>query len=254
MTDDRGQGRGPLWRFVPRVAHVPQVRQLVGVPDDARGPREPGPNDLRPLRIDGEWRPSVILKRFGPMKRETEYLPRLVVACAVLGGVHRIREACERLVAAAMIAVPRVKRMVDEPSLERRQGTLKEILEKMLAARQDLPATKARATNDLDAWHPDGLREIDLEMLVHHTSAVVIGSEVATKRNLTGLDFAIHTATSAPEQRYVQDWLDRILGTASISGILLLTPRDYGRVVVVYDDGRLAYDPAAPADEDALED
>jgi hypothetical protein len=235
------------------VAHVPQVRQQIARGDTGPAPREPGPNDLRPLRVEGEWRPTIILRRFGGIRKETEFLPRLLVACAAVSGVHRIREMTERLVGLANVALPRVQRMIDDETLERRHGTLKDIVDRLHAARQDLPATRARANNDLDNDHPDGLREIDLEMLVAHTESVMVGTEVATKRNLTGIDFAIHLATTPPDQRYAEDWLDRALGTAGLSGILLFTPREYGRVVIVYEDGRLAYDPAAAAPEDQID-
>lgn len=249
MTDEGH--RGPLWKFVPMVAHVPAVRRSDPLPNDPRVlPREPGPNDLRPLREEGEWRPLVILRRFGGAKEEIEFLPRLVIACAVLQGVHKVRELCERLIAQLAIATPRIQRMIADDALERRRDMLNDLMKRMSWARQDLPATRARATNDFDhAMHPDGLREIDLEMLVTHMEAVILAAECATKRNLTGIDFAAYISKTPPDQRYVEDWLERALGTTVLSGILLFVPPEYGRVVVVHGDGRLAYDPAASNQE-----
>jgi hypothetical protein len=246
-VSDEGQ-RGPLWKFVPMVAHVPRVRRSDAPAGDPRVlPREPGENDLRPLREDGDWRPAVILRRFGGVKKESEHLPRLVIACSVIQGVHKVRELCERLLAQIYIAQPRIQRMVDDDSLERRRDLLKDLIRRILEARQDLPATRARATNDLDR-SPDGLREIDLEMLVTHMEAVVLAAECATKRNLTGIDYAAYISKTQPDQRYVEDWLERALGSSTLSGILLFTPPEYGRVVVVFTDGRLAYDPGAKLD------
>lgn len=255
MNDPGERGRGPLWRFVPvGVLHVPSVKNFQRPGDVPSYPREPQPNDLRPLRVAGDWRPAVILQRFGPMKKEDEYLPRLLVACGILAGAHRVRELCERLVGLANVALPRLTRMVDDEALARRHDSLKDVVDRVIAARQDLPATRARANNDAEFDHPDGLREIDLEMLVRHTQAVSLGSELATKRNLTGIDFAMALVTSSPDQRYAEDWLTRALGTAPLSGIFLFTPRDYGRVVIIHEDGRLAYDPAIamPSTDDDL--
>jgi hypothetical protein len=246
VTDQGGPRRGPLWRFVPHVAHVPQVRYNNPAPGGERPlPRDVTPEDLLPLRSEGEWRPIDILRRFGPAKLEKEYTSRLLVACAVICGVYRIRDLTERQVAMLTIAMPRIARMLDDKTVERRHAALKEIYDRANAARQDLPATRARASNELDDAHPDGLRSIDLEMLVAHMQTVIEATEVATKRNLTGIDFALHAARSIPDQRYVEEWLDRALGTADLPGILLFTPAEYGRVVVVYEDGRLAYDPGA---------
>lgn len=237
--------RGPLWKFVPMVAHVPRVRRSEAPSVDPRVlPREPTEDELSPLREDGEWRPQVILKRFGGAKKEGEQLSRLVIACAVFQGAFKVRELCERLLAQINIAQPRIQRLVDDDAIIRRRDMLKDLQRRLLEAREDLPATRARATNDLDR-HPDGLRQIDLEMLVTHMGAVVLAAECATKRNLTGIDYAAYISKTPPDQRYVEDWLERALGTITLSGILLFTPPEYGRVVVVHGDGRLAYDPAA---------
>ncbi len=245
MSNEGGQ-RGPLWKFVPLISQSPSVRRTEAVSSDPRMlPREPTEADLATLREDGDWRPVVILKRFGTAKKDSEHLPRLVIACALFHGPNRMRELSERLLAQINIASPRVQRMIDDESLARRHELLKSVMKGMQNARQDLPATRARASNDLDHTnHPDGLRQIDLEMLVTHMEAVVLGAECATKRNLTGIDYAAQLAKSVPDQRYVEDWLERALGTTALSGILLFTPQEYGRVVVVHHDGRLAYDPA----------
>jgi hypothetical protein len=250
MSDEEKKAPGPLWKYMPlETAHVPPVKRT-SMPADPRVlPREPSPDEIEPLRIEGEWRPLIILRRFGPAKADNEYLPRLLVACGVLQGAHRLREIADRLLSMIAIAVPRVQRLAEDKAVERRKPQLEDVLARLQVARQDLPATRARAANEADHAHPDGLRGIDLEMLVIHAGAVIVGSEIATKRNATGIDFAIHLGSTSPEQRYAEDWVDRALG-APLSGILLFTPPEYGRVVVVYGDGRLAYDPAQSDDDD----
>ena len=38
------------------------------------------------------------------------------------------------------------------------------------------------------------------------------------------------------------------MGTAPVRGVQLFWPQDYGRLLLVFDDGRLAYDPGDASD------
>lgn len=211
---------------------------------------EPTSEDLAPLRgFDGVWAPVEVIRRFGGARKESEHLPRLLVACAVLQGLHRLRELADRLVALANVALPRVDRMIEDPGLEARKTELERVKQRMASARGELPSVRARAINDLERA-PDGLRALDLRLLVAYAEAMIIGTEVMTKRNVRGIDFALDVAGRPPDQRFVEDWIDRALGAGGLVGILPFTPREYGRVLIVHADGRLAYDPAANTPED----
>ncbi len=239
-----------LWNYMRSVAHSPP-------PPRARGemqlpPRKVTKADLEPLRDDIEWRPTRILARFGPAPNEREYLSRLIVACAVLQGAHRVLELTERLQTIMKNARPRTKRMLEEESLAPRKTVLEKVDKRIEEARLELVQTRARAANDFDdePLNPDGLRFVDLAILTSHVRTAVLCHEVTTRRNLRGIDYGIAVISRAPDLAYAEAWVERALGSAKMNGILLYWPREYGRVLVVYDDGRLAYDPGATPEED----
>jgi hypothetical protein len=238
--------KSPLWTYMPTMAHAPPPRQSAEQMQFA--PREVTEADLQPLRVDAAWRPVQVLKWFGPARADHEYLARMLVACAVLQGVHRIRELSERLLVLISIQFPRVLQMLRDESLESKKPQISELKGRLELARHELGQTRARAANDIDGdpQNPDGLRVMDLEILKTHCQMVVIGHELTSRRNVTGIDFGLQVAINVPNQRYVEDWLDRALGSSELHGVLLFTPPEYGRPIIVYDDGRLAYDPAQP--------
>ena len=238
--------KGPLWTYMPTLAHAPPPRP--SAEQMQFQPREITEADIQPLRVDSAWRPVQVLKWFGPARADHEYLARMLVACAVLQGVHRILELSERLLVLISIQYPRVLQMLRDEALESKKPQLLELKGRLELARHELTQTRARAANDIDGepQNPDGLRVMDLEILKAHSQMIVIGHELTTRRNVAGIEFGLSVALNVPNQRYVEDWLDRALGSSELHGILLFTPEEYGRPIIVYDDGRLAYDPAQP--------
>lgn len=249
--DDQGRRVSPLWHYMQSMALTPPPPQARG--EDHLPPREITEADLRPLREGFDWRPTVVLRAYGPSRTDPEYLPRLLVACAILQGVHKLQELTERLIALNNVNLPRVNQMVANDALLPRRGELKALRTRLNTARMELVATRARAANDADAdiLNPDGLRYVDLAILTEQTETCVLGQEVASRRNVAGIDFGTRVAGQQPHQEYAEEWCDRVLGGANMHGLLLFTPREYARVVVVYADGRLAYDPGAPVPEGA---
>ncbi len=214
-------------------------------------PREITDADLMPLRRDYEWRPTIILNAYGPAAKDAEHLPRLLVAAAVVQGVHRVQELTDRLIALNTVNQPRIQQMVAEDALSSRRPQLKDLRRRLNTARQELVSTRARAANDADTevLNPDGLRLLDLAILTEQAETTVLGHEVARRRNAAGVDFGLGVAGRRPPQDYAEEWFERIYGAAKNQSLLLFTPREYGRVVLVYGDGRLAYDPGAPLSE-----
>lgn len=233
----------PLWHYMRSMAHVPPPARNRGA--DALPPREITEQDLEPLRQDMQWRPSAILEWFGPRRDESEHLGRLLVACAVIQGPHRLHEMTERLRAMISAYLPRVKLMRGDEVLASRRPELDRIVKELTTGAMELVQTRARAANDMDGApaNPDGLRMVDLLILVSQIQAVAQAHETVQRRNVAGLDFGMAMARQAPDMRVAEDWLDRLMGNADLNGILLYWPPAYGRVVVVYEDGRLAYDP-----------
>ena len=241
MSDD--PKKNPLWRYMPTMAHAPPPRPIhePGAPP----PRVVEDQDMYLLRVGSEWRPNHILAQFGPARRPSECLPRVLVACAVLQGVHRIYELSDRILALVHHYQPRVRQMVNDEALEARKKVIETLQLKLEAARREIPTTRARAANDreTDPQSPDGLRLLDLRILIEHTEVVVVAHEVSSRRNVVGVDFAHAVAGNPPSMREAEAWLERALGTDELHGILLFWPESYHRVLVVFDDGRLAYDP-----------
>ncbi|MBK8013301.1 MAG: hypothetical protein IPK13_18345 [Deltaproteobacteria bacterium] len=239
----------PLWRYMPPEGHLPPP---ISVPGRRPGrapyqPRQYEVADVQPLRVDGRWQPQEILRVLGPGAHEGEYLTRLIVACALIQGVHRVRELTDRLLQLLRVASPRIELMGKEDGLRPRRPLLDGLAGRLKKARAELVQTRARATNDLPSEppNPDGLRVVDLAILCEHVQGVILATEISTRRNVTGIDFATQICNVSPALRFAEDWLDRALGSVHMHGILLYLPPEYGRVLVVYDDGRLAYDPAA---------
>lgn len=242
--------KSKLWNYMRSVAHSPPPPKKRG--EMQLPPRKITKDDLLPLRDDVEWRPTQILARFGPAPNDREYLGRLIVACAVLQGAHRVLELTERLQTIMKNAKPRTKRMLEEESLAPRKNVIEKIDRRIAEAQLELVQTRARAANDFDdePLNPDGLRYVDLTILTSHVRTAVLCHEVTTRRNLRGIDYGIAIVSRAPDLAYAETWVERALGSAQMNRILLYWPKEYGRVLVVYDDGRLAYDPGAPLEDD----
>ena len=237
-----------------QMAHQPHSgRPLEG--EEVWPPRELTDSDVQLLRDpEGAWNPLRILARFGPAREEANQLGHLLVGCAVLAGAYRIRDMAERLVVLAANALPRVRRLLENDALRSRQSVLQNLVARLHGARQELASTRAHAANDQGgrANHPDGLRFVDLDIIRDHIRTQVTAHEVVSAGNAEGIDFGLRCAERAPRLEDAERWLKRLIGTTHLEGILLFWPRTYGRVVLVYEDGRLAYDPGAPFKDETL--
>ena len=98
MTDGKGKPPKlqPLWQYRYAVGRTPPPPKPRGG-TEGLPPREISPAQLEPLRLEHEWRPSLILREFGPARPDQEYLARLVVSVAVVQVVHLILELAEKL-------------------------------------------------------------------------------------------------------------------------------------------------------------
>lgn len=231
------------------MAHVPPPPRPTAT--DELPPRPVTEEDLYPLRVDLEWRPTQILEAFGPARGDREYLGKLLVACGVIQGPHRLAEMADRLRSMQAAFLPRLRRMRDDEAFVQRQGELDELVKRVNTGLKEMVQTRARAANDMEGEpaNPDGLRLVDLYILANQVDNAVAAHEVVQRRNVVGIDFGLAVGLRAPDMRYAEDWLDRTMGNAPLNGILLYWPPSYGRVVVVYEDGRLAYDPGAEPEE-----
>ncbi|MCA9554276.1 MAG: hypothetical protein KC933_29845 [Myxococcales bacterium] len=249
MSEDDQKKVSPLWHFMRTMAPTPPPARATAA--DELPPREITEQDLLPLREDVEWRPAYILEALGPAEKEADFLGNLLVACAVIQGPHRLYEMTERLRHMMTAFVVRIRAMRGDDALASRRADLDMLVKRLNSGIKELVNTRARAANDMDSdvLRPDGLRVLDLRVLTSQITTSVEAQEVVRRRNVAGIDYGIAVARRAPDMAYAEDWLDRALGNARLNGILLYWPPAYGRVVVVYEDGRLAYDPGASLDD-----
>lgn len=256
--DDDDIKPSPLWKLVSGAPYVPgprppTYRQAQEPPEDEPRYHDDEPaseEDLRLLRTGGHWAPRNILERLGPAPTEAESLPYLLVACAVLEGAIRIVELCGKVEYLAMAGRPRLEVMLRNTILGPRHGEIQGYLDQVVKARNEIPGTRARAANDVPGNRPDGLRLFDLRNLVHFVSAVIGATEVSARRNLLAVDFAIELIERAPDMHFVETWIDRLMPNAALDGVQFFEPPDFGRIVIVHDDGRLAYDPREEIEDD----
>lgn len=239
----------PLWHYMRSMAPAPPPARPVG--EDELPPREILEEDLEPLRRDLEWRPTMILEWFGSCQDDAEYLGRLLVGCGVIMGPHRLFELTERLRSMLIALLPRVRLMRNDDMFAARKTALDTLVKQLTSGSQELVQTRARAANDMESLptKPDGLRMVDLLILVSNVHVALQAQEIAQRRNVTGVDFGLAVARQAPDLSRAETWLDKLMGNAALNGILLYWPPSYGRVVIVYEDGRLAYDPGAPVED-----
>lgn len=204
--------------------------------------------DRAPLAHEGEWGPQAILARFGPSLTDQDQLPRLIAAIAVLLGPGRIAELAVRLTHGFAALRAPLKSLLAVEALAKRHELVQQMQERIKAAELELEEVRKRAQNDL-VGRPGGLRGTELAYLVMALRSFVLATEVAKRRTPLGFEDALVLAVTPPVLAYAEEWAMRLFGTLHFDGFQLFWPKEYARVILVYDDGRLAYDPK-PEDED----
>ncbi len=215
-------------------------------------PTQPEEQDERPLRVQGEWAPEDILERLGAAQSRREQLPKLLVAYAILQGSPRVYELIQRLETFGVPARTRLGMMEKNAAFRSRQAELSAIYAELEAGRRSFAVLKAKAQNDVRAA-PNGLRTYDLPHLVRLTGAVVAATELTNKGNIAGIDIALGYAWGRPEFEFTCMWVDKLMPKSSSASVTVFEPEELSRVVLVYQDGRLAYDPGTGEDEESSE-
>ena len=91
---------------------------------------------------------------------------------------------------------------------------------------------------------------MDLDILRDHVRTLVTAQELCGRRNVAGIDFGLRCVERGPSLPEAEKWLQRFTGVSHVEGAMLFWPKEYGRVVIVYEDGRLAYDPGAAFEDE----
>ncbi len=203
--------------------------------------------DFAPLVVDGNWGPKGILERFGPSIADQDQLPRLLAAIAVLLGPVRIVELVTRLEHGFAALRPSIRAILHVEALAKRHDLVKQMLERIGVAEAELKEVRGRAQNDL-AGRPMGLRGTELAYLVMGLRSFILATEVSKRRTPIGFEDGLVLATTPPVLAYVEEWAQRLFGSLYFEGFQLYWPKEYGRTILVYDDGQLAYDPKPEED------
>lgn len=251
----RDRKTSPLWQLVPARALVPPTGPAPLDIGFTRPSREVGQAELRPLRVDDDWRSLRILDALAPAADNSEALSRLLVAAAVTQGPGRLHELADKARGLIVQSHRRVETLVQGDGLPRpHRGWAEALLSAGKLALAELPEVRMRAANDMDpdVSRPYGLRLLDLMVLCDHVRACVGLTEAMRRPNPAGLGFARALFEHAPEPEFAETWVQRLMGSAPLRGVQLFWPREYDRLLLVFDDGRLAYDPRPP-DEDEMQ-
>lgn len=237
----------PLWQFVPARAYVPPTGPKPTDTGFVRPRRDVGEQELRPLRIDDDWRVLRILDLLPPAGDPSEALSWLLVAAAVTQGPGRVLELADKAGGLLRRAVPKLEHMVEDPAFGPHAALVRALASEGRLALEELPEVKTRASNERDVAvsRPYGLRLLDLLVLGGHVRTTVGAHELTRRPNPAGVGFGRRLFESSPDPELGETWLGRLLGSGPLRGVRLFWPRDYERLLLVFDDGRLAYDPGA---------
>lgn len=211
-------------------------------------PRPPPSEFSDLLREDGDWRPKAILDRLGPALSGSEMLQYLIVATAILHGAQKVTLLAQRLELEARRVVPRLDTIARDAALALNADRIGEVVTRCREALRTMPAAKARASNDQLGGRGGGLRTSDLTNLVSAVGGVVLGVEMSGRPSPAGITRALRLFERHPPFDLITTWTSRLMPGPAAIGFQLYVPPQLGHPVLVFDDGRLAYDPL-PSDD-----
>ena len=237
----------PLWKYMPARAYVPQTGPKPTDTGFKRPKRNVVDADIEPLRVNHEWSMGHILDKLPPAEHPSESLSLLLVAAAVTQGPGKIYDLADNAHGFLRPLVSRVDALVDDAGLARHRAFLSELAERSRLALEELPEIRTRAANemDVDVSRPYGLRLLDLTVLSLHLRTVVNAHEATRRPNPAGVHFARCLTAAAPDPEFGDVWLERLFRVTGLRGVQFFWPKEYDRLLLVFDDGRLAYDPGA---------
>lgn len=206
--------------------------------------------DLELLRAQGgDWEPQEILRRFGVAQADQDHLPRLLTAAAVILGAGKMSQLALRMEQTLLRVAPPLRVMRQDASVAHRHDVVQAVLDRIPEALREIRTVRNRADNDV-AGLPGGLRGADLAYLTMGIRTLILSSELATRRSPVGIEHALGLVMARPSLAYSEEWVERLFESSVLEGIQLFWAEELGRVILVFDDGRLAYDPAPELSEE----
>jgi hypothetical protein len=205
-------------------------------------------DERRALRELGEWRPQSILRRLGPAPEEPHYLAYLMVALTVLHGPERVHALFGRLESEGRRLLPRLLAVVEQEGLDR--ALLEDTHAELTTLCRELGPVRARVANEPRGGVPVGMNTGDLKFIARFARAVIAATELVTRPSPAGVARTKRLLSRPPIMADALAWARRLL-PAGTRGAAMLA-QGGGRVLVVFGDGQIAYDPlAAPEDDGA---
>jgi len=194
------------------------------------------------------WRPKLVLSFMGPAYQESETLVRLLLACCVVEGPLRIVEFATQIEKLCQLKQSALKSKLADPQYEDSHPFLSALITEIQTPRVALKETRARLSNTVKS-EKIGITYYDIRVLLHYAQLSVWAYLFSVAPNAVGVKRSLEVFHRAPALLDCEEWLDRVLPSGVIQRCLLFEPADYSRVVLVYKDGLLAYDPLFVDDE-----
>lgn len=193
-----------------------------------------------------------ILDQLPPAAEGPDMLPMLLVAAGVVKGPKGIQELAEHAAGWSERGRRRLAGVVEEGGAPGPLGrTVSAALANARAAEPTFSDIKIRAVNEAGGRVREGfvLRTFDLMRLAWALRPALEVAEMAERPGPAGLRRGAALAQHPPDVELVDKWRGRLL-PGPLRGARPLWPRGEDHVLLVFDDGRLAYDPVEPPPED----
>lgn len=203
-------------------------------------------DDRRTLRELGEWRPQSILRRLGPAPGDPQHLAYVLLALTVLHGPARVHGLLSKLETEGRRLLPRLQAHAEIEGMDK--ALIDDTTGELSALLRELGPTRARVANEPRGGQPVGMNTGDLKVITRLLRAVITGQEVLARPNAAGAVRTRRLLSSRPIIADAVSWARRLLPSGTQGAAMLA--RGPSHVVVVFGDGRLAYDPAAQEPDD----
>jgi hypothetical protein len=186
----------------------------------------------------------------GPAVDEAHHLAHLLLVLTILHGPERVHALLGRLEAEGRRALGRLKAQSELEGLDRQ--LISDTIAELEALFRDLAPVRARVANEPRGGQPVGMNGGDLKFMVRLIRAVITAMEVMARPSASGALRTKRFLSTSPIMPDALNWARKLLPAGTQGAAKLAQGPD--RVVVVFGDGRIAYDPAravaAAADDD----
>jgi hypothetical protein len=204
---------------------------------------DPSRDELSLICPSGQdWQPDRVLEYLGPALQPSETLIRLVVAAAVVEGPLRLNELAIQIERLGQLKIALLGNKLVDPHFEKYHLRLQCLISQLRPPQRHLQAARARLENSLNTQQIE-LLYFDVRVLLHFGQRALWAQIFSVARNAVGLEQLFGVYEAAPPMVECEEWCERLLPSGPLTRCMFFEPVDYDRLVIVYQDGLLAYDP-----------